>query len=61
MERLNVLPGLTGLWQVNGRSDVDFDERVRLDIEYVRNRSLWLDIEILFKTVGAVFSQRGAY
>lgn len=60
-ERLEVLPGITGLWQVSGRSDVDFDGRLRLDIEYIENRSLWLDIKILFHTVTAVFTQRGAY
>jgi lipopolysaccharide/colanic/teichoic acid biosynthesis glycosyltransferase len=60
-ERLEVLPGITGLWQVNGRSDLDFDDRLRLDIAYIENQSLWLDIEILFRTVAAVFSQRGAY
>lgn len=60
-ERLEVLPGITGLWQVNGRSDLDFDERLRLDIEYIENKSLWLDIRILFLTVATVFTQRGAY
>ncbi|MCI0575264.1 MAG: sugar transferase [Chloroflexi bacterium] len=60
-ERLEVLPGITGLWQVNGRSDLDFDERLRLDVAYIENQSLWLDIQILFRTVAAVFSQRGAY
>jgi lipopolysaccharide/colanic/teichoic acid biosynthesis glycosyltransferase len=60
-ERLEVLPGITGLWQVGGRSDVDFDERVRLDIEYVEKRSLLLDTWILVRTVGVLFSQRGAY
>jgi lipopolysaccharide/colanic/teichoic acid biosynthesis glycosyltransferase len=60
-ERLEVLPGITGLWQVNGRSDLDFDDRLGLDIAYIENQSLWLDIEILFRTVAAVFSQRGAY
>ena len=60
-ERLEVLPGLTGLWQVSGRSDLDFDDRLRLDIEYIERQSLWLDIEILFRTVTAVFTQRGAY
>ncbi len=60
-ERLEVLPGITGLWQVSGRSDVEFDERLRLDIEYIRHQSLWLDITILFRTVAAVFNQRGAY
>lgn len=60
-ERLEVVPGITGLWQVSGRSDIDFDGRLRLDVEYIENRSLWLDIKILFYTVAAVFSQRGAY
>jgi lipopolysaccharide/colanic/teichoic acid biosynthesis glycosyltransferase len=60
-ERLEVLPGITGLWQVSGRSDVDFDERLRLDIEYIERQSLWFDIYILLRTVGAIFSSRGAY
>jgi exopolysaccharide biosynthesis polyprenyl glycosylphosphotransferase len=60
-ERLEVLPGITGLWQVSGRSEVDFDERLRLDVEYIEQQSLWLDIQILFKTVAVVFTQRGAH
>lgn len=60
-ERLEVLPGITGLWQVSGRSDVDFDERLRLDIEYIERQSFWFDIYILLRTVGAIFSSRGAY
>lgn len=60
-ERLEVVPGLTGLWQVRGRGDIDFDERVRLDIAYVRNRSIALDVSILLKTIPAVLAQRGAY
>ena len=60
-ERLEVVPGLTGLWQVNGRGDLDFDERVRLDIEYIERRCLRLDLEILVRTVAAVFKQQGAY
>ena len=60
-ERLEVLPGITGLWQVSGRSDVDFDDRVRLDIEYLENRSFWFDLVILFRTVAALVQQRGAY
>jgi lipopolysaccharide/colanic/teichoic acid biosynthesis glycosyltransferase len=60
-ERLEVLPGITGLWQISGRSNVDFDERLRLDVDYIERQSLWLDIEILFRTVTVVFSQRGAY
>jgi lipopolysaccharide/colanic/teichoic acid biosynthesis glycosyltransferase len=60
-ERLEVTPGITGLWQVSGRSDVDFDDRVRLDIEYLERRSLWFDVVILFRTVTALVQQRGAY
>jgi lipopolysaccharide/colanic/teichoic acid biosynthesis glycosyltransferase len=60
-ERLEVVPGLTGLWQVSGRGEVGFDERVRLDIDYVRNQSLPLDLSILLRTIPAVLSQRGAY
>ncbi len=57
--RLEVTPGLTGLWQVEGR-DLDFDDRLRLDIAYIRNRCLWLDIRILVRTFGAVVTARGA-
>ncbi|MCA9503580.1 MAG: sugar transferase [Spirochaetaceae bacterium] len=60
-ERLEVPPGLTGLWQVEARGDIDFDERVRRDIAYVRNRSLALDLSILLRTIPAVLLQRGAY
>ena len=60
-ERLEVLPGITGLWQVSGRSDIDFDERLRLDIEYIERQSLLFDLAILFRTVGAIFTSRGAY
>lgn len=60
-ERLEVLPGLTGLWQVSGRSDLDFDDRLRLDIEYIERQNLWLDIQILVRTATAIFTQRGAY
>jgi lipopolysaccharide/colanic/teichoic acid biosynthesis glycosyltransferase len=59
--RLEVKPGLTGLWQVSGRADVDFDDRLRLDIAYIRNRGLWLDLQILFRTIGAVVSRKGAH
>ena len=60
-KRYNVLPGMTGLWQVAGRSDLTFDDLVRLDFYYLENWSIWLDVTILFKTPGAVLSQRGAY
>jgi lipopolysaccharide/colanic/teichoic acid biosynthesis glycosyltransferase len=59
--RLEVVPGLTGLWQIIGRGETEFYERLRLDIMYIKHRSLWLDIEILFRTVLAVIAQRGAY
>lgn len=60
-ERLEILPGITGLWQVSGRSDVDFDDRLRLDIEYIQRRSLWFDMTLLFRTLFAVIRPRGAY
>ena len=59
--RYNVLPGMTGLWQVAGRSDLTFDDLVRLDFYYLENWSIWLDVTILFKTPWVVFAQRGAY
>lgn len=59
--RLEVMPGLTGLWQIVGRGETEFQERLRLDIAYIRHRTLWLDIQILFRTFWAVISQRGAY
>lgn len=57
---LSVRPGLTGLWQVSGRSDLNYDERVNLDIYYVQNWSFWLDIKILIRTVFVVLKRRGA-
>ena len=56
-----MLPGITGLWQVSGRSELDFDELVRLDFLYLERWSVFLDLTILVKTVPAVISQRGAY
>ncbi len=56
-----VRPGITGLWQVSGRNDVNYDKRVRLDAWYVLNWSLWLDIVILFKTFNVVLKKEGAY
>lgn len=60
-ERLDVVPGLTGLWQIIGRAQLEFDDRLRLDITYIERRCLWLDINILFRTFLAVFQQRGAH
>jgi lipopolysaccharide/colanic/teichoic acid biosynthesis glycosyltransferase len=56
-----VKPGLTGLWQVSGRSRTNFDDMVRLDLRYADNSSLWLDIKIILKTFRAVLSTEGAY
>ena len=56
-----VPPGITGLWQVNGRSDTTYEERVAMDTWYVRNWSVWIDLVYLFKTVKTVFSGKGAY
>jgi exopolysaccharide biosynthesis polyprenyl glycosylphosphotransferase len=59
---LTVKPGLTGLWQVSGRSDLTYKERIRLDMYYIRNYTIWLDFHILFiKTANAVLRGRGAY
>jgi len=59
--RLNVKQGITGLWQVSGRSNLDFEEMVRLDMYYIQNWSIGMDIKILIKTIPAVLSGRGAY
>ena len=59
--RLVVKPGLTGLWQVNGRSDLSWDESVRLDLRYVENWSFALDLQILWKTLSAMLHRSGAY
>ena len=60
-KRYLVLPGITGLWQISGRSNLDFDDLVRLDFYYIENWSIWLDISILVKTIPAVLAGRGAY
>ncbi|CAN5474370.1 sugar transferase [soil metagenome] len=59
--RLHVRPGLTGLWQISGRSNLSFDEAIRLDLYYVDNWSMFQDLSILLKTLGAVVRTRGAY
>jgi exopolysaccharide biosynthesis polyprenyl glycosylphosphotransferase len=59
--RLRAMPGITGLWQVSGRSEVPFHDMVRLDLHYIRNWSLGLDLEILWRTIPAVLTSRGAY
>ena len=59
--RYRVLPGMTGLWQISGRSGLSFDDLVRLDFTYLENWSIWLDISIIVKTIPAVIRRRGAY
>jgi lipopolysaccharide/colanic/teichoic acid biosynthesis glycosyltransferase len=61
LDRLEVPPGLTGLWQVNGRSHLTFDEYVRLDLYYIENWSLAYDLFIIAKTIPMVLASRGAY
>jgi lipopolysaccharide/colanic/teichoic acid biosynthesis glycosyltransferase len=58
---LTVKPGMTGLWQVSGRSDLSYEERVRLDMQYIRNYTAWTDLKLIFDTVWAVLKGRGAY
>lgn len=58
---LTVKPGITGLWQVSGRADLSYDERVRLDMRYIRNYSIWLDLHLLVETIPAVLRGVGAY
>ena len=58
---MSVRPGLTGLWQVSGRSDSDYRRRVELDCQYVRNLSIFTDFALLVRTVGVVLARRGAY
>lgn len=57
---LSVRPGLTGYWQVNGRSNTTYEERMKMELYYVDNWSLWLDIKIFFKTFITVFKKEGA-
>ena len=60
-KRLLAKPGLTCFWQVGGRTDLDFENQVRLDIEYIQSSSIWLDIKLLFLTIPAVLLGKGAY
>jgi lipopolysaccharide/colanic/teichoic acid biosynthesis glycosyltransferase len=59
--RYAVLPGMTGLWQISGRSGLGFDDLVRLDFTYLENWSIWLDVTIIARTIPAVIMRRGAY
>ncbi|MEO0131904.1 MAG: sugar transferase [candidate division WOR-3 bacterium] len=61
LDLFTVLPGLSGLWQISGRSDTSYNERVRLDTEYAKTWSLWSDLKIMFKTLPIIISGRGAY
>ena len=61
LRRLRVKPGITGLWQIGGRADIDFDGQVRLDLQYIRSSSVFYDIIILLKTLPAVLFGKGAY
>jgi lipopolysaccharide/colanic/teichoic acid biosynthesis glycosyltransferase len=58
---LTVRPGITGLWQVSGRSDIPYKARVRLDMHYIRNWTIWLDLHLLLRTIPAIIKRRGAY
>ncbi|GGZ99827.1 multidrug MFS transporter [Arenicella chitinivorans] len=59
--RLMVLPGITCIWQVCGRSDIPFEQQVELDLQYIESQSIWVDIMLLIKTIPAVLTARGAY
>ena len=61
IRRLHAVPGITGLQQVSGRSNVDFKRWIELDLQYIAEQSIWKDIEILLKTIPAVLASRGAY
>jgi lipopolysaccharide/colanic/teichoic acid biosynthesis glycosyltransferase len=58
---LTIRPGITGLWQVSGRSDISYEERVRLDMFYIRNWTVWLDLQLLIRTLPAAIKGEGAY
>jgi lipopolysaccharide/colanic/teichoic acid biosynthesis glycosyltransferase len=60
LQRLATVPGITGLWQVSGRCETTFEEMVQLDLEYIQQQSIWVDLKILFLTVPAVISEKGA-
>lgn len=61
MNLLTVKPGMSGLWQVSGRSDLGYEERVRLDMQYIRNYTIWLDLHLILRTIGVVIRGKGAY
>ncbi len=57
----SIRPGVTGYWQVEGRSDTDYEERVKMDEWYIKNQSLWLDLKIILKTIKVMITGKGAY
>jgi len=59
--RLAVTPGITCIWQISGRSDIPFEQQVKLDIQYIEKQSMWFDLLVLLKTIPAVLRARGAY
>lgn len=59
--RLDVIPGITCIWQVSGRADIPFDKQVHLDVEYIESQSFFLDVKLLLKTIPAVILGKGAY
>ena len=61
MQRLAVKPGLTCIWQVSGRNNIDFEDWMKLDVKYVEERNLWIDIKLIFKTVGVLFGDKNAH
>lgn len=60
MDRFRVKPGLTCFWQVSGRNDIDFENWMKLDVKYVRERSIWLDIKLIYKTIFVLFGDKHA-
>ncbi|WP_230163070.1 sugar transferase [Peribacillus simplex] len=60
-QRLLVIPGCTGLWQVSGRSNLNFDQMVKLDLKYIEDRTFWIDLKIIFKTVLMIIGSKDAY
>lgn len=61
LQRISVTPGLTCYWQVNGRSNVSFEEWVEMDLQYIKQRNLWIDLKLIFKTVLVLFGSKDAY
>ena len=60
-QRLLIIPGCTGLWQISGRSNLDFEQMLELDLKYISTRTIWLDMKIIVKTIFVLFNTKGAY